>query len=293
MSLDKRSGLMVAVVLFLLITWVVGSLFYIVSHIEGAQMPDRELTPPGNATGGQMSPHQAVIKQFLVAGILSLVTLGAVGGFIAYFYENMGKLVFQAIVAFAAVGVFILILLLPIDICAFTTMPEQSVLREITPVGNGSEPDDPSQINILFPILLIVVPVIFLVVNQFWKAYSKREETPSIKLQVRDTIDRTLNELYTGKDVRSTIIRCYAEMSYYLEEKGVRERKFFTSREFRANALRKLSIDPRLLYNLTRMFEEARYSTHPLGKYEKRKAIENLESLKKELDEDNTGDSLR
>ncbi len=288
MHLDKKSGLMAAIVLFFLLTWVVGGLFYSGRYIESEHIPKRGISPPQDTTGDRPPSHAAMIKQFLVAGIFSFITLALVGTSIIYLFEDMDKFTLQIIVGSAALIVFIALLFSPLDICAFTTMPERTVLGEISPSGDGIEPDETTSTNMIFMLLIFLLPLSYIIIREFWSAYSKKEEHPRVKKDVRSTIERTLDELYDGRDVQSTILRCYTEMSFHLEEKGVKERTFFTPREFRANALKKLSLTDRSISALTQIFEEARYSDHLMGEVDKLRAINSLKRLKKELDENNT-----
>ncbi|GEM_PF-6837079 len=289
--MDKKNITLVAVILFLITSSVMGLLYETAVHMEGSQFPEYRRVVYPEEEGETTPSDRVLIKQFLVAGILSFATLGLTGGLLAYFYKEMDRLLFQSVIAGAAIGVFSLVMLSSIDICAFTTMPEGSVLREVSPDRNGYEANPPTSTNYLLFFILIMFFVVIVAV----RAYLLTPKKDKIELSedgVTRTIDRTLEKLYRGEDVQSTIIRCYIEMCYHLEEQGVSDQQFLTSREFRSKALEKLDIPSELLYNLTAMFEEARYSTHPMGDQEKKEAIENLQRLKKFLsDKDRTSSS--
>ncbi|MFO8110494.1 MAG: DUF4129 domain-containing protein [Thermoplasmata archaeon] len=280
--MDRKTIPLVAVVLFMITAWIMGALFHTIESIEGSQFP-RYRRDTWSDEGDEISSDRAFVKKFLVAGILSLITLIVTWGVMAYLYEGMNKLLFQGIVAAAAVGVFLVVILAPIDICAFTSMPERAAIGEISPDTNDYDPEAPTQTNYLLPFIIVVVFTAFVVIREYLSISSRKETKKQAKDSVSETIDRTLKKLYRGADVRSAIIRCYIEMSYHLEEKGIRNKHHLTSREFRTKALKKLDIPPELLFNLTSIFEEARYSKHPMGEKENNKAIDNLRQLKKAL----------
>ena len=77
-------------------------------------------------------------------------------------------------------------------------------------------------------------------------------------------IPRASVELEEGGDPRSAILALYTEMLVHLRPR-VGSVETATPEEIRATHLVRLGVRPEEAHILTRLFEEARYSTHPLG----------------------------
>ena len=98
-------------------------------------------------------------------------------------------------------------------------------------------------------------------------------------------INAAMNELEGGKKVQEVIIRAYEEMCRVLGKSGVKDRDSFTPREFEKEIIRQMDIDPEPVARLTGLFEEAKYSSHPIDDSKRRDAIRALKDLKKEVEE--------
>ncbi len=136
-------------------------------------------------------------------------------------------------------------------------------------------------------ILFVCIALVSILVYSKMKVYlgSKivDEEEKDVKDMVSATLDRTVDDLYSGKDVRSTIIRCYQQMCYALEDTGVSNAESMTPREFIRLSIKKLDVSKKTLSEMTGMFEEARYSVHDIGEDMRQRALRDLNLLKKEL----------
>lgn len=137
---------------------------------------------------------------------------------------------------------------------------------------------------ILILVLSIVVLLVWVKTHQWLE---KRDRDPQVEEEIEEdissTVDTAIKELHTGKDVRSTIMRCYKKMCNILEESGVSNDKSMTPREFRTRADEKLGASASRIDDLTDLFEEARYSSHSLSEDDREGALDNLKALREEL----------
>ena len=136
-------------------------------------------------------------------------------------------------------------------------------------------------------ILLVCIAFVALVVFSKMKVYLDKKivapEEKDVKDMVSQALDKTVDDLYSGKDIRSTIMRCYQQMCLALEDTGVSNAEFMTPREFTKLAIAKLDISRNTLKEMTKLFEEARYSVHELGDDMRNRALKNLNLLKDDL----------
>ncbi len=96
------------------------------------------------------------------------------------------------------------------------------------------------------------------------------------------TLDKAISGLDKGDEVRSTIIRCYKEMSRLLEEKGAKNESFMTPREFKNQTIDEVPMFKKIISEITFLFEEARYSPHRLKEKDRDIVLSHLKKLKEE-----------
>ncbi|MFW6142073.1 MAG: DUF4129 domain-containing protein [Candidatus Saliniplasma sp.] len=113
----------------------------------------------------------------------------------------------------------------------------------------------------------------------------KSQEEDDYETELTSTVDEAIRSLYQGKDVRSTVIRCYQNMCYVLEDEGVSNDEFMTPRELKSKTVDELNINEGTISSLTELFEKGRYSVHELDKNDRKRALRNLQKLKGELGE--------
>lgn len=105
------------------------------------------------------------------------------------------------------------------------------------------------------------------------------------KEEVSEIVRRTMEELWTGNDPRSSIIRCYGDMCSLLEKRpAIDDSPALTPREFLEEAEERIPVSKEGLEELTFLFEEARYSPHELSEEMVERAKTALESIQKELE---------
>lgn len=111
----------------------------------------------------------------------------------------------------------------------------------------------------------------------------KGDDEEEMESEISSTVDRAITELHEGKDVESTILRCYQRMCLILEEEGVENEDFMTPREFEMIATKKLSVPTSEISNIRGVFELAKYSSHQLSEKKKNRVLKDLKSLKRGL----------
>jgi len=97
-------------------------------------------------------------------------------------------------------------------------------------------------------------------------------------------VDKAMEELYQGNDLRSIIIRLYQQMCRLVKDKERSDERFLTPREFAALATGKLGWPDVSVNELTSLFEEARYSSHDIDESMKERAIRCLEDIRTAID---------
>jgi hypothetical protein len=89
-------------------------------------------------------------------------------------------------------------------------------------------------------------------------------EEATIPEAVADAVDAALSALEAAGDPRQTIIAAYARMLEALEVRGLGCRPAETPRLHLARCLAAADVRPEPLEQLVELFEEARFSTHPM-----------------------------
>ncbi len=103
---------------------------------------------------------------------------------------------------------------------------------------------------------------------------------------IAEAADEALDDLTRpGGTAREAIIRCYARFERSLALAETARAPWQTAMEFMQAVLNRLPIDRTDVQRLTRLFELARFSRHPLGEDERDEAWRSLVSIRKSLDE--------
>jgi hypothetical protein len=121
--------------------------------------------------------------------------------------------------------------------------------------------------------------LVLLLFGAGWWVWQKRTRLEAALERLGNEARRSLLEIKAGAGFRNAILRCYSEMEHILrEERGVTRKKAATPREFE-RALNDLGLPEESVYELTRLFEQARYSLMEPGSYEESRALACLESI--------------
>lgn len=100
---------------------------------------------------------------------------------------------------------------------------------------------------------------------------------------VRRAVTAGLQALQQHSDPRQAIIACYARLEHLLEDYGVPAYHHLTPQEYMGTALQGLALPEEAFAGLVSLFEQARYSLHPLDDAARLAAIRHLGVLKEHL----------
>lgn len=99
-----------------------------------------------------------------------------------------------------------------------------------------------------------------------------------------EAVDESLDDLASEPDARVAIIKCYRRFERVAARARVPRAPWQTSEEFMREALARLALPRPAVERLTRLFEVARFSHHPLGSLERDNARAGLEEIRTALE---------
>jgi hypothetical protein len=154
--------------------------------------------------------------------------------------------------------------------------------------GSGSAPHVP--VTVLLYALLVVVLLAAVAVSIWWA----RRLRPAIALrtdeviaedpeQLREAVESGRSALRTVDDARAAIIACYLAMETTLAERGTARGAAGTPGELLARATEAGLVRGTAAGQLTALFYEARFSSHPLGHRQRDAAERALDELAADL----------
>ncbi len=286
MKIDRKTLFGVAVILLLFGAWGIGNLMYTMPHIYGGGEIVAEFEREDAAQGEVIEmdfPYLKYIYQIFMGAIIAVSVIGIIIGIIQRDKTLAFNMVATAIGTLIGLVIFAsaywMYYRLPPPEEAGGTSTAQGATETIPRFFFGSV----GGLLILFVCIALVVLLVYSKMKVYLESKIVEEEEKDVKGMVSATLDRTVDDLYSGKDIRSTIIRCYQQMCRALEDTGVDNAESMTPREFIRLSTRKLDVSRNTLREMTGMFEEARYSVHSLGEGMRERALKDLTILKKEL----------
>jgi Domain of unknown function (DUF4129) len=112
----------------------------------------------------------------------------------------------------------------------------------------------------------------------------ERRERAAVAEPLGEAVQDGLDDLASAPDARSAIIRCYRRFERVAARASVPRAPWQTPDEFMRETLRRLAIPRPAVDRLTRLFELARFSRHPLGSPERDAARACLEEIRSTLE---------
>jgi hypothetical protein len=100
---------------------------------------------------------------------------------------------------------------------------------------------------------------------------------------VRDAIDAALVPLREPADPRAAVIEAYARLEHALAERDLGRRTPEAPREYLRRVMREQRVPQEPLTTLTALFEEARFSQHPIPESARRRAASELKTARAAL----------
>ena len=110
---------------------------------------------------------------------------------------------------------------------------------------------------------------------------------PSVLLEryeATEAVRAAIVELEIGADVRIAILACFQRFCLLLGARGILDQEALTPRELEQFAVDRLHVSREASFTLTSLFEEARYSEHPLGEADRARAIDSLAGIRSALE---------
>jgi hypothetical protein len=136
----------------------------------------------------------------------------------------------------------------------------------------------------LFAGAIVVIALVSLAISMRSR---KIEKVESQSEELRKKMNLAINDLKKGKEVQEVIIKCYDDMCRILTKSSgmkMKEEDAMTPREFEMAILQRMEIDKGPVERLTALFEEAKYSKHPIDNSKRKDAIKALQDLKDEVE---------
>lgn len=150
--------------------------------------------------------------------------------------------------------------------------------------GATSQISGSSGLYIVVGLVVLVIGIVgYNKIRSYIRYRRAVDEEEDMEEDISSTVNRAIRDLHTGKGVRDTVMRCYQNMCFILEDSGVRYDETITPRELKIEAIDKLDVSKSSISDLTTLFEEGRYSSHNLGEEKRDRALKDLKALKKEL----------
>ncbi len=289
MELGKRELLIISVILLLLLAWSIGNLNSSYFWMENDELdPEDEVDEfeLGESEGGlQLNISQTMRYAF---GIVILVSFGIT------FTLAPGEKKKEVLIRWTPVVGLIWLYTI------FSEQVHSAIshmilgIRNILPdvdlpsisdisLGEGTQAGTPFIGFELVGVILFVL-VSLLLAYIFIKKYMHSSPTETEEEDISSTAERAIKELHKGEDVKDVIIRNYQKMCVILEKEGVQQKESYTPRELERRAVEQLSLKETTIDEMTRLFEKAKYSDHPLGKIDRKNAIKNFKRIKNEIE---------
>lgn len=168
----------------------------------------------------------------------------------------------------------------PIPAVTPTPGPETELSpEEYEPVLDAAftPPERWVRVLVLSSVAVWCAALVFIIAWLIYTRYRPAAQPPLAQLATQ--AQAALDALYAGEDVRDVVLRCYFEMARVLDERqGLRRAETATPREFAAR-LTAWGLPAEPVHTLTRLFEEARYGSHPADDAVVQQAIASLERI--------------
>jgi uncharacterized protein DUF4129 len=129
----------------------------------------------------------------------------------------------------------------------------------------------------------LAMALLLLFAERIVRWWERRNSAASAE-PLSEAVQEGLDDLASEPDPRVAIIRCYRRFERVAARARVVRAPWQTPHEFMRETLRRLALPPVAVDQLTRLFELARFSAHPLGSSERDSARACLEEIRSELE---------
>ena len=159
--------------------------------------------------------------------------------------------------------------------------------REVVPGGPEEQPGATYEPKISWLAVVIVCGLVVAAVAAYVASKRRSRERPPTDEELAEhlahVLDDTLDDIRGEADPRRAIIAAFARLERVLAANGVPREPAETADEYVRRVLRDLSLDPRAVERLTRLFARAKFSHHEVDTAMKEEAIGALEEVREEL----------
>ena len=135
----------------------------------------------------------------------------------------------------------------------------------------------------------IAAVVIVLVGLVAWRTLRRRaavhRERTALARELEEVLTASADDLRADTDARRAVIRCFSRMERTFAAHGLPRSRAEAPFEFVRRALAALEVPPDAVNRLTELFEEARFSEHPIGGGERSQAVAALENVRAAVSE--------
>jgi len=151
------------------------------------------------------------------------------------------------------------------------------------PRGGGGDRIDWLPILLAVGAVAVAVAAVAYVLRRRRRAATAPQTEPPAAAMV-EAIDESLDDLERERDPRRAVIRAYGRMERTLGDHGLARRAPETPLEYLARALQTLAGSRESAERLTRLFERAKFSPHPIDLGMRDEALSALATLRAELE---------
>ncbi|MFQ5907678.1 MAG: DUF4129 domain-containing protein [Thermoplasmata archaeon] len=147
-------------------------------------------------------------------------------------------------------------------------------------------PVAPRMLGLILALLAVAAVYLLLVMLRSRRSLSwaeSVEQPQNVVSELTEALGERISRLRLGEDVRLTILGCYRDLVELLHSHGLTTPNYLTAREVESLALDSLRLSTESAEALRKLFEEARYSYHPMTQTHRKAALESLEQVRAEL----------
>ena len=150
--------------------------------------------------------------------------------------------------------------------------------------GDGGDAADVYWLPVLlvFGAALVAFSVVGASALRRYAAESDASES-TLAERLSNDLEETLDDLYRERDARRAVIAAYVRMERTLAAHGLPRRRAEAPHEYVGRMLADITASAPSVQRLTRLFERARFSQHPIGADMKDEAIAALAAVRDEL----------
>lgn len=287
-----RQGWAVPVLLFLAVLLVAGLAFNLANLDTGGE------TFPGPPAGGTEPTAVGTFDPFLTDVLLLAFGGFIVAGLVHWLLRRPERAkgpskplswwqVLSTFLGLAFVG--LLLLLWPRFVHALQSaqIPGPSA-NPAASNGTGWPTATGTPIGVFLAVTVLAAIVLLVVLLRRGMSPPELEEEsvddPAARSSAADAVRDVIDELELGGDVRSAVLACFRRFCLLLGARGITAQLTLTPRELDHLAVERLHVSGEASGTLTSLFEEARYSVHPLGEADRQRAIESLAGIRAALE---------